>query len=240
MWSITIIKKLKVFYEFTNKINHRFLTNQNARTILRSYFININNNRSKTSQPLIIPTSLTLWVFHLPFEVGNSWLGKNSPIKIKVFCQKKKSLQNVRITSITAVGLEKNSSRLYITEPPNTPLCEVIGQPINLMLLSVAANRLLFLGSILLCTDSLRAYSFVLDWGRFRRRIPYRARKIHFSLCVGSCSAKLFSGTHIMWACSQTITPMARKDVDKKKFKSTPWNLFDISFITQTETSVYG
>ena len=240
MWSITIIKKLKVFYEFTNKINHRFLTNQNARTILRSYFININNNKSKTSQPLIIPTSLTLWVFHLPFEVGNSWLGKNSPIKIKVFCQKKKSLQNVRITSITAVGLEKNSSRLYITEPPNTPLCEVIGQPINLMLLSVAANRLLFLGSILLCTDSLRAYSLVLDWGRFRRRIPYRARKIHFSLCVGSCSAKLFSGTHIMWACSQTITPMARKDVDKKKFKSTPWNLFDISFITQTETSVYG
>ena len=240
MWSITIIKKLKVFYEFTNKINHRFLTNQNARTILRSYFININNNKSKTSQPLIIPTSLTLWVFHLPFEVGNSWLGKNSPIKIKVFCQKKKSLQNVRITSITAVGLEKNSSRLYITEPPNTPLCEVIGQPINLMLLSVAVNRLLFLGSILLCTDSLRAYSLVLDWGRFRRRIPYRARKIHFSLCVGSCSAKLFSGTHIMWACSQTITPMARKDVDKKKFKSTPWNLFDISFITQTETSVYG
>ena len=136
------------------------------------------------SQPTIIPTSLTLRFFHLPFEVGNSWVGKISPIKIKVLCQKKKSLQNVCITSITAVGLEKNSSKLYITEPPSTPLCEVIGQPINLMLLSVAANRLRFLRSILLCADTLRADSLVLDWGRFRRRIPYRARKIHFSLHV--------------------------------------------------------
>ena len=144
------------------------------------------------SQPTIIPTSLTLLVFHLPFEVGNSWVGKNSPIKIKVFCQKKKSLQNVRIPSITAVGLEKNSSQVYVTEAPSTPLCEVIGQPINLMLLSVAANRLRFLRSILLCTDSLRADSLVLDWGRFWRRIPYRARKIHFSLRVGSYSTKIF------------------------------------------------
>ena len=143
------------------------------------------------SQPTIIPTSLTLLVFHLPFEVGNSWVGKNSPIKIKVLCQKKKSLQNVCITLITAVGLEKNSSKLYITEPPSTPLCEVIGQPINLMLLSVAANRLRFLRSILLCADTLRADSLVLDWGRFRRRIPYRAWKSHCSLRVGSCSVPL-------------------------------------------------
>ena len=196
MWSITIIKKLKVFYEFTNKINHRFLTNQNARTILRSYFININNNRSKTSQPLIIPTSLTLWVFHLPFEVGNSWLGKNSPIKIKVFCQKKKSLQNVRITSITAVGLEKNSSRLYITEPPNTPLCEVIGQPINLMLLSVAANRLRFLRSILLCTDSLRADSLVLDWGRFWGGSLIARGKVTFHCALAAAPPKFFRDSH--------------------------------------------
>lgn len=110
------------------------------------------------------------------------------------FSQKKKSLQNVRITSITAVGLEKHSSKLYITEPPSTPLCEVIGQPINLTLLSVAANRLRFLMLILLCTDSLRADSLLLDWGRFRRRIPYRARKSHFSLRVGSCFAKCFPG----------------------------------------------
>ena len=149
------------------------------------------------SQPTIIPTSLTLRFFHLPFEVGNSWVGKISSIKIKVLCQKKKSLQNVCITSITAVGLEKNSSKLYITEPPSTPLCEVIGQPINLMLLSVAANRLRFLRSILLCADTLRADSLVLDWGRFRRRIPYRAWKSHCSLRVGSCSAKIFPGiTH--------------------------------------------
>ena len=191
------------------------------------------------SQPTIIPTSLTLRVFHLPFEVGNSWVGKNSPIKIKVLCQKKKSLQNVCITSITAVGLEKNSSKLYITEPPSTPLCEVIGQPINLMLLSVAANRLRFLRSILLCTDSLRADSLVLDWGRFWRRIPYRARKSHFSLRVGSCSAKIFPGL-TQSEPARRLLLWWQERTSLKKLKLMPWNLFDISFITQTDTSVYG
>ena len=34
-WVITPVNpKNKVFYEFTGTINHRFLTNQNARTIL--------------------------------------------------------------------------------------------------------------------------------------------------------------------------------------------------------------
>ena len=168
------------------------------------------------SQPTIIPTSLTLRVFHLPFEVGNSWVGKNSPIKIKVLCQKKKSLQNVCITSITAVGLEKNSSKLYITEPPSTPLCEVIGQPINLMLLSVAANRLRFLRSILLCTDSLRADSLVLDWGRFWFADPLSREEKSLFTARWQLLRQNFSGTHTKWACSQAITLMARKDVAKK------------------------
>ena len=191
------------------------------------------------SQPTIIPTSLTLRVFHLPFEVGNSWVGKNSPIKIKVLCQKKKSLQNVCITSITAVGLENNSSKLYITESPSTPLCEVIGQPINLVLLSVAAKRLRFLRSILLCGDSLRADSLVLDWGRFRRWIPYRPRKSHCSLRVGSFSAKIFPGlTHCEPA--RRLLHWWQERTSIKNFKLMPWNLFDISFIAQTETSAYG
>ena len=191
------------------------------------------------AQPIIIPTSLTLWVFHLPFEVGNSWVGKNSLIKIKVLCQKKKSLQNVCITSITAVGLENNSSKLYITESPSTPLCEVIGQPINLVLLSVAANRLRILKSILLCADTPRAESLGLYWGRFRRRIPYHARKSHCSWRVGSCSAKMFTGlTHCEPAPRLLHRWQERTSI--KKFKLLPWSLFDISFITQTETFAYG
>ena len=158
---------------------------------------------------------------------------------MNVFCQKTKSLQNIRITSITAVGLEKNSSKLYITEPPSTPLCEVIGHPINFTLLSVAANRLRFLRSILLCTDSLQADSLVLDWGRFRKRIPYRARKSHFSLRVGSCSAKVFPG---LTQCepARRLLQWWHERTSIKKFKLMPWNLFDISFITQKETSLYG
>ena len=35
------LKHVSVFYEFTGTVNHRFLTNQNARTVLSySYFIN--------------------------------------------------------------------------------------------------------------------------------------------------------------------------------------------------------
>ena len=33
------LKNVLVFYEFTGTVNYRFLTNQNARTILGSYFM---------------------------------------------------------------------------------------------------------------------------------------------------------------------------------------------------------
>ena len=35
------LKNVSVFYEFTSTINHRFLTNKNARTMFSSYFINM-------------------------------------------------------------------------------------------------------------------------------------------------------------------------------------------------------